>query len=64
MKRMRAMWEKGKRFLQDKAGASNVEIIIWISVVLVVATALFLMRDQISAFLGKATGEIGKLRVN
>lgn len=44
-----------KNVLNGDSGASNVEIIVWISVVLVLATVLFLFRDSISAFIKKAT---------
>lgn len=55
---------KCKAFFEEKVGASNVEIIIWVSVVLVIATALFFFRDEIISFLGRATGEVSELRVN
>lgn len=55
-----------KRFNYVTAGeeaASNVEIIVWISVVLVIATVLFVFRDSISGFLTKATGTVNNLEV-
>lgn len=61
---MKKFFKRAKYVLSGEDGASNAEIIIWISVVLVIATALFFMRDAIIDFLGRATGEINKLRVN
>lgn len=52
-----------KNFMNDKSGASNVEIIVWISVVLVIATFLFLFRDSITSFITKATGRVDKYQV-
>lgn len=49
--------------MSGEEGASNIEIIIWIAVVLVIATALFLFRDAIKSFLGKATGSVDGLQV-
>ena len=49
--------------MSGEEGASNIEIIIWIAVVLVIATALFLFRDAIKNFLGKATGAVDGLQV-
>ena len=51
---------KFKNLLNNENGASNVEIIVWISVVLVIATALFLFRDSIVSFIGKAMGEVNE----
>lgn len=53
----------GKKFINNKSGASNVEIIVWISVVLVIATVLFLFRDAIIDFITKATGTVNKYSV-
>lgn len=52
-----------KNFLADKNGASNVEIIVWISVVLVIATVLFLFRDSIMDFINDATGRVDTFNV-
>ncbi|WP_257142948.1 hypothetical protein [Bacillus thuringiensis] len=54
---------RAKFVLNGEDGASNVEIIVWISVVLVLATALFLFKDQIVGFLGKAGGTVDGLKV-
>jgi Flp pilus assembly pilin Flp len=55
---------KIKNFMNDKSGASNVEIIVWISVVLVIATILFLFRDSIMNFIGDATGKVDTFQVD
>lgn len=49
--------------LSGEEGASNVEIIVWISVVLVIATGLFVFRDRISGFLTNAGGQVNSLKV-
>lgn len=55
---------KFKNFLNNENGASNVEIIVWISVVLVIATALFLFRDSIVNFIRGAMGEVNNFDLN
>ena len=49
---------------EGEQGASNVEIIVWISVVLMIATVLFLFKDQIAGFLNRAGGTVNGLKVN
>ena len=53
-----------KAMMSSNKGASNVEIIVWISVVLVIATVLFLFRDAIIGFINNAIAEIGTFNVN
>ena len=55
--------KQAKIALTGEAGASNVEIIVWISVVLVIATVLFAFRTQITGFVTKAGTEVGGLKV-
>ena len=55
--------DRAKYVMCGEQGASNVEIIIWISVVLVIATALFLFKDSIVGSLGKASGQVDGLQV-
>lgn len=50
--------------LTGEEGASNVEIIVWISVVLVIASALFIFRDQIGDFIGNAGKEVDDLEIS
>ena len=49
---------KAKYVMSGEEGASNVEIIVWISVVLVIATALFLFRNQITKFIAGAGKQV------
>ena len=49
--------------LRGEDGASNVEIIVWISVVLVIATVLFVFRGQITNFITNAGAEVDKFQV-
>lgn len=60
---MKNMIERAKFVCGGEEGASNVEIIIWISVVLVIATVLFVFRTSITGFLGKSTAEVDTLKV-
>lgn len=60
---MKNLMNRAKHVLNGEDGASNIEIIVWISVVLVIATALFLFRDAISNFLGQSTGKVNKLEL-
>ncbi len=45
--------------LRGEQGSSNMEIIVWMSVVLVIAVALFLLRDSIAEFINNAANQIG-----
>lgn len=48
-----------KHALMGEQGSSNMEIIVWMSVVLVIAVALFFLRDSIAEFLNNAANQIG-----
>ena len=61
---MKNLIKRAKYALTGEDGASNVEIIVWISVVLVIATALFLFRDSIVDFISRARGQVDSLQVN
>lgn len=61
---MKNLFKRAKHVLKGEEGASNVEIIVWISVVLVIATALFLFRDAIVTFIGKGKGQVDGLKVS
>lgn len=61
---MNNLINRAKYVMNGEDGASNVEIIVWISVVLIIATALFLFKDQVVGFLTRATGEVNRLKVN
>lgn len=51
--------ERSKYVCGGEEGASNIEIVIWIVVVLVIAVALFAFRDKIEGLLGTASGDVG-----
>lgn len=61
---MKNLMNRAKHVMNGEDGASNIEIIVWISVVLVIATALFLFRDAITGFLGGAEGKVGDLELD
>lgn len=61
---MNKLIKRAKYVLKGEDGASNVEIIVWISVVLIIATALFYFKDQVTAFLTRASGQVNGLKVN
>ena len=48
---MKNVMTRAKFVCGGEEGASNMEIVIWIGVVLVIATALFAFQKQITAFL-------------
>jgi len=62
-KTMRKLLDRAKYVVSGEEGASNVEIIVWISVVLVLATTLFLFRDSIKGFIEKAINRIDSFKV-
>lgn len=53
-----------KNLMTDQKGASNVEIVVWISVVLVIATLLFAFRDTIGGWISKATNTVNNFKLN
>lgn len=55
---MRKLFNRAKYVMTGEDGASNVEIIVWISVVLVIATFLFMFRDSINDFISDATSKV------
>ena len=61
---MKKMLQRLNYVLEGEEGASNVEIVVWISVVLVIATILFLFRDTINNFLDRATQRVDSLEVD
>lgn len=54
---------KARVALKGEEGASNVEIIVWISVVLVIATVLFAFRGQITNFVTGAGKQVDSLKL-
>ncbi len=47
--------------MDSEDGASNVEIVVWISVVLIIATVLYLFKDSIIGFLQRAITRVNNL---
>lgn len=64
MKKLKQLWERAKYVTSGEDGASALEIIVWISVVLVIATALFFFRDSIVNFLGRARNSVDNFQIN
>ena len=60
---MTNVMNRAKHVMTGEDGASNIEIIVWISVVLVIATVLFVFRDAITDFLDRATDQVNDLEV-
>ena len=58
---MKNLLNRAKYVLDCEEGASNVEIIVWFSVVFVVATVLFLFRDSVTKFIEDITGNVNDL---
>ncbi|RKO61861.1 hypothetical protein [Caldibacillus debilis] len=58
---MKKLLNRAKHVVGGEEGASNIEIVVWIVVVLVIAVALFAFRDQIGAFLGTAKDSVGDM---
>ena len=52
-----------KTALTGEEGVSNVEIIVWISVVLMIATVLFVFKNQIVGFITNAGSSVDSLKV-
>lgn len=58
---MRSLINRAKYVVGGEEGASNIEIIIWIVVVLVIAVALFAFRDKIFGFLNTSSDTVGNM---
>lgn len=50
--------------LKGEEGASNVELIVWFSVVFVIATVLFLFRGAIQSFINNSIGRVNSFSVS
>lgn len=61
---MKNLANKAKHVLTGKEGASNIEIIVWMSVVAIIATALFLFKDSVVEFVGKMTDVVKGLKTS
>lgn len=60
---IKGLFNRAKYVVSGEEGASNVEIIVWISVVLVIASTLFTFRDKIIGFLQKAMNRVDSFEV-
>ena len=60
---MKNIMRKAGYVLRGEDGASNVEIVVWISVVLIIATFLYLFKDAIGNFLSRADKRVDGLEV-
>lgn len=56
-----ALLDRAKYVIDGESGASNLEIIVWMSVVLVIAGFLFAFRNKIADFLNNVTGKVGSM---
>lgn len=60
---MLSLKERVNYVLEGEDGASNVELIVWFSVVFVIATVLFLFRDAVNTFIKNVIGRIQSFQV-
>lgn len=60
---MRNLINKVNYVLNCEDGASNVELVVWFSVVFVIATVLYLFKDAIIAFIQRIIDRINGLEV-
>ena len=58
---MQKIINRAKYVIKGEDGASNLEIIVWMSVVLVIAGFLFAFRNQVGEFLNGVTGKVGTM---
>lgn len=60
---MKNLLKRVNHVLNCEEGASNVELVVWFSVVFVIATVLYLFKDSIVAFIEKIIDRINGLEV-
>ncbi len=63
MRKMKNFMNRINYVMDSEDGASNVEIVVWISVVLIIATVLYLFKDAIIGFLQRAINRVNNLGV-
>lgn len=56
--------ERVKYVLTGEDGASNVELVVWFSVVFVIATVLFAFRDIIKGFMNKSINRVDSFQTS
>ena len=60
---MKNLMNRIKYVMQGEDGASNLEIVVWFSVVLMIATALFFFKDAIVRFTKKSGNKVNALNL-
>ncbi|NLZ35600.1 MAG: hypothetical protein GX889_12005 [Clostridiales bacterium] len=60
---MKNLMNRIKYVMQGEDGASNLEIVVWFSVVLMIATALFFFKDAIVRFTQKTGNKVNALNL-
>lgn len=58
---MKNLINRAKHVVGGEEGASNIEIVVWTVVVLVIAVALFIFRDKIVDFFGTSSDVVGNM---
>lgn len=58
---MKNVMNRAKMVCGGEEGASNIEIIVWIGVVLLIATALFAFREQVVGFLKGSGNQVDSM---
>ena len=61
---MKNVMNRAKFVCGGEEGASNIEIVVWIGVVLLIASALFAFRENITGFLADSGGEVDSMKQN
>jgi len=59
---MNKLMQRAQFAVSNERGASNLEIIVWMSVVLVIAGFLFAFRNKIGTFINSVTGKVGSMQ--
>lgn len=61
---MKSLKNRINYVLNGEEGASNVELIVWFSVVFVIATILFIFRGAIEGFLNRSIDRVNSFAVS
>lgn len=60
---MKNLMNRVRYVMQGEDGASNLEIVVWFSVVLMIATALFFFKDAIVRFTRNSGSKVNALNL-
>lgn len=60
---MKNLMNRVRYVMQGEDGASNLEIVVWFSVVLMIATALFFFKDAIVRFTRNSGNKVNALNL-